>query len=88
MARHFYAFEHRYGQVVADRAGRSIGAVYAFTSEAARDRFVGLGPARTSEPRFREPIGATSREVRSARRADYWSVEDGDAALAERLGAD
>lgn len=82
MARTFYAFAHRYGQTTGDSRGRSIGVVYGFTTRAARDRWVSRGPAYSTAPGFREAVSASSREVRSATRADYWDVSDGDAELA------
>jgi hypothetical protein len=84
MARTFYAFEHEYGGEMADRRGRSIGQVYQFRTKAARDLFVSLGPDYINQKGWREPISATAPEVRSAVRADYWTVEDGDVLLAAR----
>lgn len=83
MARTFYAFEHQYGRQMADRRGHSIGAVYQFSTLAARDRWVGQGTDYQTQAGYREPISATSREVRSATRSDYWTVLNGDGALAE-----
>jgi hypothetical protein len=86
MPRTFYAFEHHYGGDTIDPRGRNIGQVYRFTTQAARDRWVSQGPKRFTDPRYREPISATSREVRSATRADYWTVINGDVEATQLSG--
>ena len=69
MARHFYAIKHRYGSHVQDRAGRSIGTIFHFTTLDGRQRWICAGPGYSTENGYREAMSATSREVRSVLRS-------------------